>query len=218
MLTKKLFDDFQSLPSVGSPKPTTSPPQPDAEDPPEHQTRTRSNTFKDSFELELFHVPIVRTPGAIRPGHWFTDTFSARDITIIAWWTLRGIEAAAAKLQHVWFHESNVTKFAYFTLPVQKNDTTGQCVSRGHPCLCRTGEPNPLCPYHALQRHTKRLHYIFQHYQTEKLPFIPTDDGQFASKSDIMKIFSSAIALTGTPLTRPGPHGDDSDTPWKPYN
>ena len=35
-----------------------------------------------------------------------------------------------------------------------------------------------------------------------------TDEGQFPSKSDIMKIFSSAIALTDTPLTRPGPHGE----------
>ena len=165
--------------------------------------------FKDSFELELFNIQLTRTPGTVRTGHWFTDTFAARDITLIAcWWMLRGIEAAAAKIQHVWFHETNVTKFAYFTLPVQKNDTAGQCVSRGHPCLCRTGEPNPLCPYHAIQRHTKRLHYIFQHYQTEQLPFIPTDDGQFPSKSDIMKIFSSAIALTDTPLTRPGPHGE----------
>ena len=165
--------------------------------------------FKDSFELELFNIQLTRTPGIARPGHWFTDTFAARDITLIAcWWMLRGIEAAAAKLQHVWFHETNVTKFAYFTLPVQKNDTAGQCVSRGHPCLCRTGEPNPLCPYHAIQRHTKRLQYIFQHYQTEQLPFIPTDNGQFASKNDIMKIFSSAISLTDTPLTRPGPHGE----------
>ena len=165
--------------------------------------------FKDSFAIELFNIQLTRTPGTARPGHWFTDTFAARDITLIAcWWMLRGIEAAAAKLQHVWFHETNVTKFAYFTLPVQKNDTAGQCVSRGHPCLCRTGEPNPLCPYHAIQRHTKRLHYIFQHYQTEQLPFIPTDNGQFASKNDIMKIFSSAISLTDTPLTRPGPHGE----------
>ena len=158
--------------------------------------------FKDSFEIELFNIQLTRTPGIARPGHWFTDTFAARDITLIAcWWMLRGIEAAAAKLQHVWFHETNVTKFAYFTLPVQKNDTAGQCVSRGHPCLCRTGEPNPLCPYHAIQRHTKRLQYIFQHYQTEQLPFIPTDNGQFASKNDIMKIFSSAISLTDTPCT-----------------
>ena len=52
------------------------------------------------------------------------------------------------------------------------------------------------------------IHYKFQHFQTEKLPFIPTDDGQFPSKTDIMRIFSSAIAKTDTPLTRPGPHGE----------
>ncbi len=39
--------------------------------------------FKDSFELELFHIPLSRQPGVIRQGHWFTDTFAARDITII---------------------------------------------------------------------------------------------------------------------------------------
>ena len=89
--------------------------------------------FKDSFELELFHIPLPRS-GLPRRGHWFTDRFASRDLTIIScWWMLRGIEAAAAKLHHIWYHETNLTKFAYFTLPVQKNDPTGQCVSRGHP-------------------------------------------------------------------------------------
>ena len=91
--------------------------------------------FKDSFDLELFHIPLEKR-NMPRQGHWFNDHFASRDITIIAcWWMLRGIEAAAVKLQHIWYHETNVTKFAYFTLPVQKNDPAGQCVSRGRPCI-----------------------------------------------------------------------------------
>ena len=165
--------------------------------------------FKDSFELELFHVKLTRQPGSIRPGQWFTDRFAARDITIIAcWWMLRGIEAAAAKLQHIWFHESNINKFAYFTLPVQKNDPTGQCVSRGHPCICQTGSPNALCPFHAMMRHQKRLNHVFPQLHPDHIPLIPSDDGNFVTKADIMKIFSSAIETSGTPLTRPGPHGE----------
>ena len=164
--------------------------------------------FKDSFELELFHIPLPRS-GLPRHGNWFSDRFASRDITIIAcWWMLRGIEAAAAKLHHIWYHETNLTKFAYFTLPVQKNDPTGQCVSRGHPCICRSGSPNLLCPYHAIIRHTKRLTQLFPAPNLDQIPFIPTDAGEFPSKQDILKIFSSAIELTSTPLTRPGPNGE----------
>jgi len=106
--------------------------------------------FKDAFELELFHVPLQRRLDITRTGHSFNDRFAARDITMIAcWWMLRGIEAAAARFQHIWFHETNITRFVYFTLPVQKNDPTGLCVTRGHPCICKTGEPNALCPFHA---------------------------------------------------------------------
>lgn len=60
-----------------------------------------------------------------------------------------------------------------------------------------------------MQRHMKRLHHVFRDTPAEHLPLVPTDDGNFASKSDIMKLFSSAIALTDTPLyTRLGPHGE----------
>ena len=87
--------------------------------------------FKDAFELELFHVPLQRRLDITRSGDWFNDRFAARDITLIAcWWMLRGIEAAAARFQHIWFHETNITRFVYFTLPVQKNDPTGLCVTR----------------------------------------------------------------------------------------
>ena len=194
--------------------------------------------FKDAFELELFHAPLQRRLDIIRSGDWFNDRFAARDITLIAcWWMLRGIEAAAARFQHIWFHETNLTRFVYFTLPVQKNDPTGLCVTRGHPCTCKTGEPNALCPFHAMQRHMKRINHLFRNTPSEHLPLIPTDAGEFATKAHIMKIFSSAIGLTDTPLTRPGPRGEPLprfgehvcrvsepssflgwDIPWKPYN
>ena len=165
--------------------------------------------FKDAFELELFHVPLQRRLDITRSGDWFNDRFAARDIALIAcWWMLRGIEAAAARFQHIWFHETNITRFVYFTLPVQKNDPTGLCVTRGHPCTCKTGEPNPLCPFHAMQRHMKRINHLFRDTPPEHLPLIPTDTGDFATKAHIMKIFSSAIGLTDTPLTRPGPNGE----------
>jgi len=194
--------------------------------------------FKDAFELELFYVPLQRRLDITRSGDWFNDRFAARAITLIAcWWMLRGIEAAAARSQHIWFHETNITRFVYFTLPVQKNDPTGLCVTRGHPCTCKTGEPNALCPFHAMQRHMKRINHLFRNTPPEHLPLIPTDAGDFATKAHIMKIFSSAIGLTDTPLTRPGPKGEPLprfgehvyavslepssfhgwDIPWKPY-
>ena len=88
-----------------------------------------------------------------------------------------------------------------------------------------------------MQRHMKRINHLFRNTPPEHLPLIPTDAGDFATKAHIMKIFSSAIGLTDTPLTRPGPKGEPLprfgehvyavslepssfhgwDIPWKPY-
>ena len=87
--------------------------------------------LKDSFEVELFHTPLPIDEAD--PGVWYLHTDAARDITAICcWWLLRGIEAAAAKMHHVWRQHTALATTTFFTLPIQKNDTTGMCVSRGH--------------------------------------------------------------------------------------
>lgn len=84
--------------------------------------------LKDSFELELLHssLPVEEKD----PGYWYRHTDAARDITTLCcWWLLRGIENAAAKMKHVWRQTTSMANTTYFTLPIQKSDKTGICVS-----------------------------------------------------------------------------------------
>ena len=161
-------------------------------------------TLKDSFELELFHTPL---PVDERdPGVWYLHTETARDITTICcWWLLRGIEAAGAKMHHVWRQATSTANTTYFTLPIQKNDTTGMCVSRGHNCVCERNHTNPICPHCAMIRHEKRVRTLFP--RSDTVPFIPEPDGSHPAKQTIIDIFRRAIEYTGTQLERPGPDG-----------
>ena len=150
-------------------------------------------TFKDSFELELFHTPL---PVDERdPGVWYLHTETARDITTICcWWLLRGIEAAGAKMHHVWRQATSTANTTYFTLPIQKNDTTGMCVSRGHNCVCERNHTNPICPHCAMIRHEKRVRTLFP--RSDTVPFIPEPDGSHPAKQTIIDIFRRAISNT----------------------
>ena len=100
---------------------------------------TGPTAFKDSFEVELLNRAYDLISLRREPHHWSEDPSHSRDATLICcWWLLRGIEAAAASTKHVWHQNTRDEHTTFITLPVQKNDTTGACVSRGHSCLCRT--------------------------------------------------------------------------------
>ena len=161
-------------------------------------------TLKDSFELELFHTPLPVDEKD--PGVWYLHTETARDTTTICCsWLLRGIEAAGAKMHHVWRQATNTANTTYFTLPIQKKDTTGMCVSRGHNCVCERGRTNPICPHCAMIRHEKRVRTLFP--RSDTVPFIPEPDGSHPSKHTLIDIFRRAIEYTGTQLQPPGPDG-----------
>lgn len=93
----------------------------------------------------------------------------------------------------------------YLTLPIQKNDTAGMCVSRGRNRVCERDHSNPICPYCAMIRREKRLRYLLP--QNDIVPFIPEPDGSHPSKYTIIQIFRRAIQSTGAELFRPGPNG-----------
>ena len=116
---------------------------------------TGPTAFKDSFEVELLNRAYDLNSLRREPHHWSEDPSHSRDATLICcWWLLRGIEAAAASTKHVWHQNTRDENTTFITLPVQKNDTTGACVSRGHSCLCRTAPHlRALCPHHAMIRH-----------------------------------------------------------------
>ena len=173
-------------------------------------TRGAGHTaFKDSFEVELLNRAYDLNALRREPTHWAEDR--SRDATLICcWWLLRGI-AAAASTKHVWHQQTRDELTTFITLPVQKNDTTGACVSRGHSCLCKTATHlKALCPHHAMLRHLATLRRWFpqQIDLPVGMPLIPGPDGNTISQQRIVQLFRETIQRTGTTMDRPGPTGE----------
>ena len=121
---------------------------------------TGPTAFKDSFEVELLNRAYDLNSLRREPHHWSEDPSHSRDATLICcWWLLRGIEAAAASTKHVWHQTTRDEQTTFITLPVQKNDTTGACVSRGHSCSQPTvttiiRDQQPTAPKHGTEGST----------------------------------------------------------------
>ena len=161
--------------------------------------------FKDSFEVELLNRSYDLNSLCREPTYWSEDPSHSRDATLICcWWLLRGIEAAAASTKHVWHQQTRDELTTFITLPVQKTDPTGACVSRGHSCLCKTAPHlKALCPHHAVLRHLATLRKWFptQMDLPVGMPLIPSPDGTTISQTQIVQLFRDTIQRTGTTWT-----------------
>ena len=167
--------------------------------------------FKDSFEVELlcricpYNLPTGQET-------WLEDPAAKIDATLICcWWLLRGIEAAAATTLHVWHQTTATEKTTFLTLPVQKTDSAGACVARGHSCICQSARHfQRICPHHAMKRHLDRMLRRFpaQYRLPQGMPLIPNASGHTISQDQLIQIFRDTIQLTGTTMERPGPAGD----------
>ena len=167
--------------------------------------------FKDSFEIEL----LCRIcPYSFPTGQesWLDDPAAKIDATLICcWWLLRGIEAAAATNLHVWNQTTASEQTTFLTLPVQKTDTAGACVARGHSCICNSARHyHRICPHHAMTRHIDRMRRRFpdKFNLPQGMPLIPNADGNTISQDQLIQIFRDTIQLTGTTMDRPGPTGE----------
>ena len=167
--------------------------------------------FKDSFEIELlcricpYNLPTGQET-------WIEDPAAKIDATLICcWWLLRGIEAAAATTLHVWHQTTATEQTTFLTLPVQKTDSAGACVARGHSCICQSARHfQRICPHHAMKRHLDRTLRRFpaQFRLPQGMPLIPNASGHTISQDQLIQIFRDTIQLTGTTMERPGPAGD----------
>ena len=174
---------------------------------------TGTQQFKDAFEVELLGcLEFHDTPDT----EWWLNPRRAREVTTICcWWMLRGIETAAATVKDVWSQRSTEGHITFFTLPIQKNDMTGMCVARAHRCICslrrrntQQFDPKILCPHHTIHRH---LSFLQEHWPDDfspDFPLFPSESGTPMQKEQVIRCFQTAIAATGTPLTRPGPGGN----------
>ncbi|CAE7028562.1 unnamed protein product [Symbiodinium natans] len=157
---------------------------------------------KDSFVLEDFERVDLERPFP-EASAWLDSVQAAVDVIVICcWWMFRGIEAAAARLQHAWTEQTVHGRLAFITLPCHKTDTVGMCVTRSHVCSCHRSAR--LCPYHALHRHLVRV----RRWTPDPDAFLfPGREGAM-SHTEIIDLFRAAIRLTGCQMTRPGPRAD----------
>ena len=167
--------------------------------------------FKDSFEVELLcRICPYNLPAG--QDTWLEDPAAKIEATLICcWWLLRGIEAAAATTLHVWHQTTATEKTTFLTLPVQKTDSAGACVARGHSCICQSARHfQRICPHHAMKRHLDRMLRRFpaQYRLPQGMPLIPNASGHTISQDQLIQIFRDTIQLTGTTMERPGPAGD----------
>ena len=154
--------------------------------------------LNDSFlaeDLGAVHTGINTEPITT---HWSDDSYYCVLATLVCcWWMLRGIKMAAAQRKHVWFEHTNFGKFAFLTLPCQKNDTVGNFVTRSHPCLC-PDNLSRICPYHALEQFIVRT----AHQRSAS-----ADNNKGYLFPGVDEVFRRAIAAIGASLTRAGPDG-----------
>ena len=95
----------------------------------------------------------------------------------------------------------------FLTLPVQKTDSAGACVARGHSCICQSARHfQRICPHHAMKRHLDRMLRRFpaQFRLPQGMPLIPNASGHTISQDQLIQVFRDTIQLTGTTIKRPG--------------
>ena len=73
-------------------------------------------------------------------------------------------------------------------------------------CACRV-KVHPLYPLHAAARHFKRVRAHSKFREQATFPLIPGEDGAVLTKQGMIQGFRGVIALTGTPVDRPGGDG-----------
>ena len=91
--------------------------------------------LKDGFQVELLRSSILcqHTDSYTARDFLTTDCSAQTDMVLCGcWWLTRGLEMATTKAHHMWAELTT----AFWTLPVQKNDTSGSCVTRPHKCCC----------------------------------------------------------------------------------
>ena len=129
-------------------------------------------------------------PGDDGPWSSGGPLFPRNLMVLGAWFMLREVEAATAKVENVKVDTSEVLgePRVHWSLPASKTDQAALGVNRSHGCLC-VGKADPLCPAHAAWDQQRRLLLKFGVKQAdgstvlpEGLPFFPNGQGQGCSK------------------------------------
>ena len=135
------------------------------------------DALKDSFDPQALGPMVCE----VRPDEVFDiqQHASVVDTCIIGlWYMLREIEISNAKAGHLYLPGSLVR----FLLPVQKNDSQGDFTERTLACSCSVRR-HALCPWHAAQRHIRRLNNLQIAMARSDLPLFPGPEVKTLSKT-----------------------------------
>ena len=118
-------------------------------------------------------------------------------IVLGAWFMMREIEAANARVKDVVVHVHGGRPKVVWSLPASKTDQKACGVSRSHGCIC-DGTPLPSCPGHAAWAQASLLRRLFPHL-SDDMPFFPNSVGKVCTKEAMAGTVSVAAVSLGVP-------------------
>ena len=123
------------------------------------------------------------------------------DVVIIAaWFMLKEIELGSALLKDLGLTATHVA----IDVPLHKTAPGGECVMTRRRLECACGvQVQPLCPFHAAQRHMLRLRLRGSTGQDD--PLLPAQDGGFMPKHAVIHKFGQ-VCRRGVELTYTDPN------------
>ena len=94
----------------------------------------------------------------------------------------------------------------HFMLPVEKRSSQGDVTERTLECACRFRR-QPLCPWHAAQRHLNRLQNLKHQLGVRDLPLFPGARGETLPKEAFVGHVRSTLLAAGIECSRPNEVG-----------
>lgn len=158
------------------------------------------SSLKDCFDIQLL------TNITINEEDEYFDMDNVTHVrdwcAVSAWFMLRELEQASAKVCHLYPSEGCIN----LLLPMRKTAQEGQMTLRRLRCACRV-QRQPLCPVHCALRHLHRVSTHPRDTSQATFPLVPTADGGVPTKHEMIQMVRKLISATGTELCRPDEQG-----------
>ncbi|CAE7455635.1 setd6 [Symbiodinium necroappetens] len=153
--------------------------------------------LKDSFPVSAL-AKLVDEASDVYAFDFESPAAAADAMLVGSYYMLREIEMANARSEHLYFKDG----LLQMLIPVHKTSTEGELTVRSLACCCQVRR-QPLCPWHAGQRHLQRLQILQGVLDKTRIPLFPDTSGRVLSKHQIVDHMRNCISLAGISVTRP---------------
>ncbi|CAE7666505.1 rlmN1 [Symbiodinium sp. CCMP2592] len=154
-------------------------------------------SIKRGFFQLVALAPFVLEGSEYEAFSWASLPAAIDALIVASYWCLREIEMAGADGSHLYFRDGMV----HLLLPVHKTATQGSLTERSPGCGCAVRR-QPLCPYHAAQRHLQRLKILQGSLNLNSIPLFPSDSGKVLPKDHVVQFIRRTLQAAGITTTR----------------